>query len=99
MATKPKPEAPTAVARKPGRLLTAAIRMRVISGLMDKGYSRVEARRLWENVDDEMIAEAADHVGVTAIGDGAFLDWLMDGGLEKILEIVKIIIELLTGGA
>lgn len=59
--------------------------------------AKKKAKELVDTLNTKTIDLKAKEIGVVqAIGDGGFLDWLKNGGLEKIMELVKMIVMLLA---
>ena len=69
--------------------------------MVEKGLkfrdARKKAKELVDTLNTKTIDLKAKEIGVVqGIGDGGFLDWLRNGGIEKIAELVKLIVMLLA---
>lgn len=67
----------------PGARVRAALKARVVSRLVAEGHAR------------EKVEEAFEEA--IAVSDRPFLDWLANGGFEKLLEIVLNLLKLFSG--
>ena len=74
------------------RLFNNMIRNRVEARLRRKGLNKAQIKEKMAEVDDTLIESCAEHeqVKVSAIGDGGFLEWLIEHGpqIQKIIELI-----------
>lgn len=83
-----------------GPLFRVRTQLGVAAGLREKGYGLLEARRLSQTVDDDLITAAAMQAGVPtgAIGDGTILQAIIDFFKSPLGQsLIQAIIALLIG--
>lgn len=56
--------------------------------------ARRKAEAAGQAFDEAKVRQLAEDTVAEAIGDGSFFDWLMNGGLEKIIQLIMTLIGL-----
>lgn len=83
-----------------GPLFRVRMQLAVAAGLRQRGYGLLEARRLAQTVDDDLIVAAAMQAAIpmAAIGDGTILQVILDFLSSPLgQQLIQAIIALLTG--
>lgn len=76
------------------KLFTGFIRQRVKAELIKKGMTPADAQAAVNELDDDTINHFASESKVGKIGDGTFLQWIIDHA-PQIMQLIQTLVQML----